>query len=145
MKNPFMGVPIMIIVCALFMVVYVWVVGSVTELEPIPPPLAQTSETASDLTMPSAAAPTAVPVPPVEPAEKEGVKTWAGIYVGRTDNNFIEINMGDEARTFLAPLEITGTLLNKGDVVCFDCYKNNNGQLTIVSIKKLVPAPVGQQ
>ena len=76
----------------------------------------------------------------VKPAEGVELKTWTGVYTGRIDNNFIEIQVGDEARTFLAPVELIGGTLNKDDPVIFDFYKNNSGQLVLVSFKKMAPA-----
>ncbi len=91
-----------------------------------------------------AAAPTATspqaPAQTVKPAEGVELKTWAGVYTGRIDNNFIEIKVGDEARTFLAPVELIGGTLNKDDPVIFDFYKNDSGQLVLVSFKKMAPA-----
>ncbi|OPZ73373.1 MAG: hypothetical protein BWY80_00952 [Firmicutes bacterium ADurb.Bin456] len=76
----------------------------------------------------------------VKPAEGVELKTWTGVYTGRIDNNFIEIKVGDEPRTFLAPVELIGGTLNKDDPVIFDFYKNNSGQLVLVSFKKMAPA-----
>lgn len=81
-----------------------------------------------------------VPAQTVKPAEGVELKTWTGIYTGRIDNNFIEIKVGDEARTFLAPVELIGGALNKDDPVIFDFYKNNSGQLVLVNFKKMAPA-----
>jgi hypothetical protein len=77
------------------------------------------------------------PAQTVKPAEGVELKTWTGIYTGRLDNNFIEIKVGDEARTFLAPAELIGGTLKKDDPVIFDFYKNDSGQLVLVSFKKM--------
>lgn len=107
-------------------------------------PEAQPSGADQDRTAPAnqavAGNQTSTQVQAVKPAEGVELKTWTGIYVGRIDNNFIEIKVGDEPRTFLAPVELIGGALNKDDPVIFDFYKNNSGQLVLVSFKKMVPA-----
>jgi hypothetical protein len=67
------------------------------------------------------------------------IKDESGEYVGRIDNNFIEIKVEGEPKTFLAPMDIVGSEYYEGDAVVFDYYVNEQKQLVITRIENQAP------
>jgi hypothetical protein len=149
-RSPNLSLLLIVGVITLGMAVYVYIVGQFTKGPFLPSPVGQIQQQdrtpateqppAQSQTSMQVPAPALISTNTAQLGGGEEVKTWIGIYTGRIDNNFIEIKVGDEARTFLAPVELIGGALNKDDPVLFDFYKNSSGQLVFVSFKKMAPA-----
>lgn len=75
----------------------------------------------------------AAPVPEVIEA--------TGIYVGRTDNSFIEIVVGDGAKAYYYPADTAKVALFGEDSVTFRYYEDEQKKLVITSIQVNPPTP----
>ncbi len=139
-RSPSVTIIMIILFLTLVMAGYVFIMGRINI--PAPPQQTGSLEQAATSQQPAPSQPV-IPTPNPEstdpPAKIEEDKNWTGFYVGRIDNNFIEIKVGNEIRAFLFPEEATGIVLNKGDAVSFEFYKDKDGRTAISSIKKLLP------
>lgn len=64
-----------------------------------------------------------------------------GIYVGRTDNNTVEIVVGDAAKAFYYPAKTAKVALFGEDSVTFRYYRDEQGRLVITSMQVNPPTP----
>ncbi len=138
-RSPIAKVIMIILFLTLIMAGYVFLMDRI-----IAPPAAPQAGLHEPAAIPrqsalQSAIPDPAPAPSGQPAKAEDVRRQAGSYVGRIDNNFIEIKVGDETKVFLFPEGATGIVLNEGDAVSFEVYKDDNGRTAISSILKLLP------
>ncbi|NLJ55973.1 MAG: protease complex subunit PrcB family protein [Firmicutes bacterium] len=70
-------------------------------------------------------------------AEMPEIVEKKGTYVGQIDNNFIEMEIGNQAQAFMFEPELDSFIetFKAGDEILFSCYENNYGQQIITNFK----------
>lgn len=72
----------------------------------------------------------------ISPENIPSISKESGIYIGQIDNNFIEIEVGGEAKAFMLAEQELIKDVNDGDKIFFEYFKDENESLVVRSIER---------